>query len=41
MAHAKLRTRDDVDPALFTDWLGQARRLTEARGQIPQAVDET
>jgi hypothetical protein len=27
MAHAKLRHRDDVDPARFADWLAQARAL--------------
>ena len=28
MAHAKLRTVDDVDPALFRDWIRQAVSLT-------------
>ena len=27
MAHVKLRTTDDVDSELFTDWLKQAREL--------------
>jgi hypothetical protein len=27
MAHAKLRSREDVDPALFAVWLAEARRL--------------
>jgi hypothetical protein len=27
MAHAKLRTLEDVDEMLFADWLGQAREL--------------
>src|ERR671937_2181108 len=27
MAHAKLRTVNDVDEQLFADWLGQAREL--------------
>jgi hypothetical protein len=27
MAHVKLRTIDDVDPDLITNWLGQAREL--------------
>jgi hypothetical protein len=27
MAHAKLRTLDDVDPKLFANWLEQARKL--------------
>jgi hypothetical protein len=27
MAHAKLRTPDDGDEALFADWLRQAREL--------------
>jgi hypothetical protein len=29
MAHAKLRSREDVDDALFSDWLAQARRIAE------------
>lgn len=28
MAHVKLRTVADIDPALFADWLHQARELT-------------
>jgi hypothetical protein len=28
MAHAKLRSVDDVDPALFSDWVRQAMALT-------------
>jgi hypothetical protein len=27
MAHAKLRTRDDIDPDLFDAWMAQARAL--------------
>jgi hypothetical protein len=27
MAHVKLRTREDIDEALFADWLEQARRI--------------
>ena len=27
MAHAKLRGEDDVDPALFADWLNQSREI--------------
>jgi hypothetical protein len=30
MAHAKLRTRDDVDPKLFANWLKQAHALERA-----------
>jgi uncharacterized protein YdhG (YjbR/CyaY superfamily) len=34
MAHAKLRALADVDPALFADWLAQARALeTGVRAQ--------
>jgi hypothetical protein len=29
MAHAKLRTCDDVDPTLFASWLKQARSLEQ------------
>ena len=29
MAHAKLRTRDDVDEKLFAEWLRQARELEQ------------
>jgi hypothetical protein len=32
MAHAKLRSVDDVDPALFADWLRQARALVALSG---------
>jgi hypothetical protein len=31
MAHAKLRSEDDVDPALFASWLKQARKIELAR----------
>jgi hypothetical protein len=27
MAHAKLRTPEDVDEQLFADWLAQAREI--------------
>ncbi len=27
MGHIRLRTTKDIDPALFTDWLHQAREL--------------
>jgi hypothetical protein len=30
MAHAKLRSRDDIDPELFGAWLAQARTLALA-----------
>jgi hypothetical protein len=30
MAHAKLRSLDEVDPDLFAAWLAQARTLTPA-----------
>jgi hypothetical protein len=30
MAHTKLRALEDVDPALFADWLAQARQLRSA-----------
>ena len=30
MAHAELRRREDVDEALFADWLAQARELETA-----------
>lgn len=30
MAHAKLRSLDDVDPALFAGWLTQARALEQS-----------
>jgi hypothetical protein len=36
MAHAKLRTLGDVDPALFADWLAQARELEEQAGGRPR-----
>src|ERR671936_2167276 len=32
MAHAKLRSLDDVDEGLFADWLRQARELELATG---------
>jgi hypothetical protein len=35
MAHAKLRAVHDVDPARFTDWLAQARRLEAQAGPRP------
>jgi hypothetical protein len=31
MAHAKLRTKRDIDRALFTDWLRQARAIEVGR----------
>jgi hypothetical protein len=30
MAHAKLRTPEDIDEPLFADWLHQARELEVA-----------
>jgi hypothetical protein len=29
MAHAKLRTLEDIDTSLFADWLEQARALEQ------------
>jgi hypothetical protein len=33
MAHAKLRTLDDIDTALFAGWLEQARALEQPPGR--------